>query len=194
MARIHVDLSDTIKTFRKAHSRLTKRKFDRITVQAINHTIRKAKTATSRDIKKTYGAASKDIKKNLHIVRANSLDPSAAIIARGSSLPLRAFSPRQNKRGVSVRIRGKRKIIHKAFIAEMTNGHKGVFARGEYGKGKFNFRKKRLKKNGNDLHINELKTSSVPMMMNNNTILKNVESKMQQDFPVRLAHLLSRAK
>lgn len=194
MARIHVDLSQTIRKFRKVHSNLDKKRFNRITVQAINHTIRKAKTATSRDIKKTYGAASKDIKKNITITRAFSNDPSAAIIGRGKSLPLRAFSPRQNKKGVSIRIKGKRKQIHKAFIATMSNDHKGVFARGHYAEGKFKFRKKRIKKKGNDLHINELKTLSVPFMMNNDVILQHIEQKMQQDFPIRLAHLLSRAK
>ena len=68
MAKIHIDLSDTISTLRKQHQKLSEKRFNRITVNAINHTIRKARTAGVKEIRKTYGANSRIIKKHLNFL------------------------------------------------------------------------------------------------------------------------------
>jgi len=48
---------------------------------------------------------------------------------RDQKIPLGAFSPKQTKKGVSVRIGRKRQMLQHAFIATMKSGHKGVFWR-----------------------------------------------------------------
>ena len=48
-------------------------------------------------------------------------------------IPIIAFNPKQSGSHISVAIRkGKTTMIRHAFIATMTSGHEGVFARGEY--------------------------------------------------------------
>lgn len=192
MSAIHVDVSAPILDLRHLHKSLSKKRFDRIVTNSINHTLRKTKTATSKQIKAVYGARSKDVKKGLKVSRANTLTQSGAVVGFGRPLPLIAFRARQNKKGVSVRIMGRSRLINKAFIATMPSGHKGVFARGQYKGGEFRFRKKRVKRKGNDLVINELNTVSVPRAMSNNIILNNLSNQMNKDFPERLTHLLSR--
>lgn len=194
MAQIFINVEGAINDLKKAHSRLSKKAIDRAVVRALNHTISKAKTATAQQIRKVYGARSSDVKKALKIHRANSRDHAATLIARGRPLPLRAFSPRQTKKGVSIKIKGKRHIIHKAFRATMASGHEGVFARGDYSKGKFLFRYKRVRSRGHDLPITKLSTTSVPRAMMQRVILDHLNTKIQQDLPTRLAHELSRAR
>lgn len=194
MASIHIDVSTAIKDLKKIHSRISGPKFDQAVVRAINHTIAKAKTSASKEIRNVYGAKSKDVKKALLLFRASRIDPSGSLVATGRPLPLMAFRARQNKRGVSVRIKGKSRLVHKAFIATMKSGHKGVFARGQYQDGKFKFRKRRVRKGPSDLPISELKTISVPTALSKDVILEHVQTGMERDFPIRLSHLLSRIK
>ncbi len=160
--------------------------------RAINHTLAIAKTAANREIRNTYKAPAKDIRASLSISRANSVQISQAgmLLAKGSRLPMLSFGARQTKRGVTVNVMGQRKLIRSAFIATMKSGHRGVFARGYYSSSEFNFRTKRLKKNGNDTPINELRAVSVPKALSNNAILNALGNKITSHFPGRLTHEL----
>jgi hypothetical protein len=160
--------------------------------RAINHTLAKAKTAASREIRQEYNVKAKELKAGLSINKASRTFTEGMLIATGRPLPLIAFGARQTKKGVTVDVMGQRKLIRKAFIATMDSGHTGVFGRGKYNGYQFDFRDKRVNKKGNDLAINELTTSSVPKMMQNNTVLKNLTVMFERDFSARLQHEASR--
>lgn len=98
----------------------------------------------------------------------------------------------KKKAGVQIKIKGKTQKIPGAFIANMKSGHEGIFARGSYGKGEFNFRKQRIAKRGNDLPIAELRTYAIPQLVANNTVVSIVQNKMKEHFPKRLGHELTR--
>lgn len=166
--------------------------------RAINHTSAKAKTASSKAIRSRYKVKASDLSKAINITKATSQSRTAYIVHFGNPLPVRAFSPRQTKRGVSVNISGTRKIIAKSFLAVMPSGHEAVFARGYYAQ-QFQFRTQRgpkgQKRGGvwpSDLPIESLKTRSVPGMLMYKTVLEKVAAQIGQDFPARFTHELAR--
>ena len=160
---------------------------------ALNDTARKARTAVSRNVRAEYNIKAKDIKAAIRLGYATVNSLETYIEATGRALPLRAFPHRQTKQGVSVSIMKKRYVIKKAFVATMKSGHKGVFARGQYGRGKFKFRYQRTEPtNRNDLQINELHTTSIPSAMGKQSILDSLAKQINKDFPNRLSHLLGR--
>ena len=68
------------------------------------------------------------------IQKAHYKRPQARIRIRGGRTPLIAFSARQTRQGVRVRIK-QSKLIKGAFIQTMPSGHKGVFWRtGKFGR------------------------------------------------------------
>jgi hypothetical protein len=165
---------------------------DKAIVRAINHVAGTTKTAARREIQSMYKLKAKDINQAFSIVRANSLTKTGSILAKGKRLPLYAFSPKQLKKGVRVNVMGERKLIPGAFLATMASGHEGVFARGQYKKDAFMFRKKRINKTGNDLPVSELRTTSIPMALSQDIILKKLSQQIDRDFPGRLLHEVSR--
>ena len=120
------------------------------TVSAINKAMGKARVAASKEVRQVYNIKAGDIKKALNITRANSKKMYSNHIISGKRLLLSYFSPRQTKKGVTVRIKKSsgRKVVQGAFEATMKTGHKGVFKR----KGK------------SRLPIRELTTLDLPTM------------------------------
>jgi len=189
---IKIDVTEAVKELRRRYADIDG-EIDQQIAAALNDTARKARTAVSKNVRALYNIKAKDIKAALRLGYATSNHLETFVEAKGRALPLRAFPHRQTKKGVSVTIMRKRHVIQKAFVATMTSGHKGVFARGQYGKGKFAFRYKREEPNDkNDLQINELYTSSIPSAMSNKVILGLLSKQISDDFPARLSHLLGR--
>lgn len=193
MANVYVNIGAAIEELKKAHESLTANKFDLAVARAINHTVAKAKSEATREIKKLYGARSKEIRSSFKITKASRKMKIGILRSSAPALPLIAFGARQVKSGVSVKIKGKRSIIKSAFISTMKSGHRGVFARGEYSRKGFKFRKKRIRKKGNDLNITELNTLSVSSALRNDKIQQHLEKHIQTHFPKRLARLLARS-
>lgn len=193
---IHVDVSKAINDLKAQFydpvNPNSNAKFNLAIARAINHTLAKAKTAASRDIRSEYNVKAKELKSALAINKAKRTWLEGMLIATGKPLPLIAFGARQTRRGVTVDVMGKRERLPSAFIGTMASGHRGVFARGKYQGYKFQWREKRIKKQGNDLAINELTTTSVPKMMQNNAVLTALQKGLEQDFPARLEHEVSR--
>lgn len=193
---VHVDVSKAIAELRKQFydpvNPNSNAKFNLAIARAINHTLAKAKTAASRDIRSEYNVKAKELKSALAINKASRKWHEGMLIATGRPLPLIAFGARQTRKGVTVNVMGQRKLVRGAFIATMQSGHRGAFARGKYSGYQFEFRNKRIKKQGNDLAINELTTTSVPKMMQNNAVLTALQKGLEQDFPARLEHEMSR--
>jgi hypothetical protein len=210
MADFYIDINPAIDQIRRefydVSNPRSNAKINLAIARAINHTLAKAKTAASREIRQEYNVKAKELKAGLSINKTSRTFTEGMLIATGRPLPLIAFGARQNFTyvrgahgsrklkggGVSVDVMGQRKIIKGAFIATMDSGHTGVFARGKYSGNGFDFREKRLVKKGNDLAINELTTSSVPKMMQNNAVIKNLTLLLERDFPARLQHEASR--
>ena len=189
--QVEIDIRPVLKTLRSEFADLTNSRFNLAVARAINHTMAKAKTGTSRDIRGQYKVKAKELKSALALFKASRVNLDGMLVATGRPLPIMAFGARQTRKGVTADVMGQRKLIRGAFISTMNSGHTGVFARGNYSGYTFQFRDKRVKRHSNDLPINEITTSSVPKMMQNNAVLDNLKRGLDEDFPSRLRHELS---
>jgi len=98
--------------------------------RALNKTMTTARATASDEIKSAgYGLKVGDIKGALSIRRADARFLQAAVRAKGRPIPLIKYQARQTKKGVTVSVKGGRKLIAGAFIATMSSGHMGVFTR-----------------------------------------------------------------
>ncbi|MGI9161080.1 MAG: hypothetical protein ACR2K1_15140, partial [Saprospiraceae bacterium] len=149
-----------------------------------------------REIRDVYKVRVGEVTKTMQIRRATARQVAqhGMLLAKGSPLPLIGFGARQTKRGVSVNIMGTRKLIKSAFILNLSKGGRGVFGRGTYSGGEFQFRHKRIRKTGSDLPITQLTSVSVPKAMSNNIVLKNLAEVINTKFPGRLTHELMRIR
>lgn len=155
---------------------------------ALNKTATQARTAAARRVKAIYQVSTRAVRNSIRIQRSNYRTLTATLIVDGKPFPVMAFSAKQNKSGVSFRLKGRRVMIPHAFIATMSSGHKGVFARGGYPKsvgvintgetwgGKFKF-------GVNRTPINELKTISVPYAFLNNSVQTELRYQISEIFP-----------
>lgn len=191
---LKIDISEATNAMRREFRDLTGREFRTGVARALNHTAAKAKTQASREIRGVYRIKAKDLNPSIKVSRTNGDELQSRVVATGKNLALHSFGAKQNKRGVSVNIMGQRKTIRSAFIARMKSGHIGVFGRGQYKGGKFEFRNKRIRKSGNDLGITEMTTVSVPIAFQNRKVLDAVTRGIQADFPKRLQHELMRIR
>lgn len=86
-------------------------------------------------------------------------------------------------------VKGRSRRIPSAFLQAMKNGHIGVFGRGKYSKGKFNWRTGRNSDKRNDLPINELGT----MTFHNQYVNKHIEPKLNKVAKENLMNSILRA-
>lgn len=97
----------------------TTRKLDREIKMAINATAKKTKTNISKEVRKELAAPAKAVNGVLSTRKATTGKGYARVtLKKESRLPLKAFSPRQTKKGVSYRISKSqgRKSIPGAFM------------------------------------------------------------------------------
>ena len=205
---VKVSVEEAVQAIRKEFKDLTNDEFKLGVARAINHTLAKVRTASSKEIRQVYNISAKDVRTALSITKASRSNQYGFVIAKGKPIPLKSFKPRQTSQGVSISIKkGNRNLIRSAFLATMKSGHQGVFARGQYGSGTFAFRRKRLKTaggyslkgnkyqpNNNDLNITEMTTVSVPKSFMNSAVLNNLATKIEQEFPSRMMHELTRIR
>lgn len=200
---INISLEQSIKEVRRDFLELSKEEINKSVVYAINHTILKSRTQAGRSIRGIYKVRGKDLSKSWNIEKATPDDVAAMLNAYNRPMPVSAFSPRQRKDGISIRIKNTRKVIKSAFfalgrrggagtsqgVAQLgTSGHRGVFARAEYSGNKLKFRDKRKRRTGPDVPITEVKTLSVPGAARELAVITALSHQMNKDFPVRLAH------
>ena len=184
-----IDIRQAVKKLAHLTDQLSADKVALGTARAINHTLAKGKTAASKEIRSVYNIKASYVGKAISITKSSRTTLEGTINISGSPMPIMAFSPRQTQKGVAVTIkRGNRKLINRAFIRRMKSGHIGVYARGEYESNSFAFRKKRIKKVGADLPIEELKTTSIPSAFTTQTIITAVATKLEADLGKRLEH------
>lgn len=180
---------------------MARQKVPRAAARALNKVGAQAKTQAAREIKDRYQIGTRMISKYISVARRAS--PSSLTVevrAEGSPLPVLAFKARQTRKGVSVEIvRGRRKLISRAFIATLRSGHRGVFARTSatgasgYLGGSFQFRHgkgSRLRKKGNDLPIGELLTIGIPQAFSNRVVIERLDKLVRYKFPEIFRHEL----
>lgn len=189
---IEINVQDAIWKLRREFANLRGSQFNLAIARAINHTIAKAKTAASKDIRTQYKVKARDLSGKLALSKATRVSQTGMIRVSAKPLPVMAFSARQNKKGVSVNITGKRKLIRSAFIATMKSGHKGVYVRGAYKGSELTYRTKRINKKGPDLPIEEVHTASPYSMMIHEKVQESTAEKINSSFPARLLHELGR--
>lgn len=122
----HAEVARSIDAFGEAIVR-------RASSRAVNRLADQAKVAGLREVSRIYGIGPRSFERYVTTKMAADGEFRASIRAKGSGLPLYLFDARQTARGVSVRVKGHRFVIPHAFIARMTSGRVGVFARGGYG-------------------------------------------------------------
>ena len=101
-------------------------------VNAINRTITKIKTQTSKSIRKNYLVSAKNVKGTLNIKRASRSKLCGVLASQGSPLLLTAFRVRNHKRGpvkVQIRKQGGAKSVPGLFLGVSRNGYKGAMQR-----------------------------------------------------------------
>ena len=188
-----IDVTPAIRTIENSVGRLSPRLLTVAVARALNHTAAKAQTAVSREIRKVYNIKARDVRKAMRRSRARATHLEARIDLSGAPLPLLAFGARATKTGVSVAIKlGERKRIERAFVQKMPSGHEGVFARGGYQRGQFQFRTKRIARGGNDLPIAELTSLAIPQALANAQVMDSIARGIERDMPARLQHELQR--
>ena len=166
--------------------------------RALNKVAAQVRTQAARELKARYGIGVRNARDRLYISRARSGNLIAKVIAEGKPFPLIAFRARdQRPRGVVVTIRGKQRRFPSAFIATMRSGHRGVFARGRYTRGRSgfqfgNFYSRAQGRKGRAL-INELFTSSAPQGFRTREITQRLVDLVNQKFPGVLAHEIAHA-
>ena len=159
------------------------------TSRALNKVAAMAKTQAAREIRTAgYNIKLGAIKKQLIIRKASSGELQAYLKAQGKPIPLINYGARQTASGVSVNVKGSRKMIKGAFIATMPTGHKGVYVRVGAGH-------KRVMKNGKvvwtGLPIKQLFGPGIPKAFGNETVQRALAEMIQAKFPEVFAHELS---
>lgn len=151
---------------------------------ALNRTIEGVRTDITKQVTATYDIKAKPVRASMKITKSSMSTLRASVASAGSPIPLINFritpnKPGQQKPGSVLRASVKRsggKPIPGAFVAQMTNGHIGVFQR---------IGKKRLK-------IKELFGPSVPQMMEETKINKQVMDGANDRFSKRIDHEIER--
>lgn len=192
MVEVDIDISYLQRDLRRMYIDLNKDSIDRATYRALNHTILKMRTTATRYTRENLRLRSRDIRKQLIVKRASKTNLKASLGARSAPLRVKDFNHRQFRRGVKVGISpGKRKMINRAFIAKMPNGHRGVFARGRYVRGQgFKFETKSTpNKTGK---ITQLLTTTVPQKLDDRKLQSRLLRQAYNDIPKRMSHLLGR--
>lgn len=151
---------------RRYKHQLSKDKLKDITFRSINTAMTYGRKESEREVKSEYNIGARFQRNMVKIERAKKSWPQAKLKVNANRIPLIAFDPILWTDGVSVEVRkGKREVIRGSFFGRMKSGHEGIFARGRYKNGGFDFRTKRVRKYpSNDLNISELTTLAYSKM------------------------------
>jgi hypothetical protein len=175
-----INLESNIKAMLADFNDLTAKVQGQAVRRALNRTADTGRTRIVKEVRTLYRLRAKDIRDRITIRRASGTELEVRIRASGNRLPLVSFDPRQvgsktsrrgtERGGVSVNIKGSRKLIKGAFIATMSNGHRGVYQRRGLGR----------------LPIDELYTISIPEMIDNRRVSEVVLRALADEMPRRL--------
>jgi hypothetical protein len=131
---VGVNVSNDAAAFRAAITEFKDRDIKRAVAIALNRTADRVRAEAVRRIRQTYRIQQRELNRGFTIRRAWAGNLQSLVYASGRPLNVIGFEARQTKNGVSVNIKGTRKVIRHAFIARLPN-YTGVFMR----KGKSRF-------------------------------------------------------
>ena len=159
-------------------------------VRALNRAAKSVQVQAAREIREAgYNLKASRIKKALTVRQANANVLQAGIRAIGRPISLYEYGARSTSKGVSVNVKGGRKLIKHAFIATMPTGHTGVFMRkpgviqGKRGK---MIQARALG--------HELFGPAIPSMFVSEIVTRAMTSKLNEQFPKELDHELGRLR
>lgn len=111
-----------------AEFRLSAKEAAPATARALNRVVEMARTQTSRGLREDgYNFSAAEIKQAIDLMKATSASLITTMKVKRRTKSLMNFDPKESKAGVSVKVRGGRKLIKGAFIAQRLNGLAGVF-------------------------------------------------------------------
>jgi hypothetical protein len=150
---------------------------DGAVVRALNRTATTIRAEAARDINEEYpGLKIGAIKDKIDIQRANKITQRAIVSVSGRPIPIVEFAARQTAAGVTVKVKGTRKLLRGAFLATMPSGHIGVF----YRRGPPGARVARLP-------IDQVFSISLPVAFSNKRVMDAVVRAAQERFPDALS-------
>jgi hypothetical protein len=190
---INIDAREAIRKLNDQFGHISNDKRKLAIARAINHTMAKIKTMSSREIRNIYALDAKTVNEALRHVKADRLTLTGKVIGKGKPIPLAKFKARQVKDGVTIEVkRGKRKKIPGVFIVQTRSGHKGVMFRGTYSGRTMQRRKNRIRPTGPDLPISEMRGVSIPKSLANDVVVRSLSKSINEMFPQRLTHEIKR--
>lgn len=96
--------------------------------RALNRIGEMARTQTAKGLRaEGYNFTSGEIKREIYLAKATAAALITKLKVRRRTRSLMEFDPRETKDGVTVKVKGGRKLIKGAFIAQRLNGVSGVF-------------------------------------------------------------------
>jgi len=130
MAGFEMNLSGSFEGFAQASDEIHRTVLPVAEARSLNKVGRSAESAVVRHLAKDIGVPQKVARRSITVWRATRTNRVVAISANGRRIPLAELAAREVRSGVSYRgMDGRRRKIKGAFIAEMSNGHVGVFKR-----------------------------------------------------------------
>lgn len=216
---ITVDTRPYVREVNNLTKNITFEEYRKANARAINHTIGKAKTAANKAIRATYKIPQAQAAKSMTVVRATPQSPVGMLKASSGFTPFHAFQPtmttttgaklfvtkqgalaskakRLKRGGTGVMmieiVKGKKRPVRSAFF--LPGASKGlVTARGQYsGNSTFNWRHRRIQKDGPDNPIDALRTISVFKAVTMGASQNILFNELGKDYQNRLVHELSR--
>jgi len=150
---------------------------DGAVVRALNRTATTVRAEAARDIHDEYpGLKIGAVKDRIDIQKANKVTQRVVISVSGRPIPIVEFAARQIAAGVTVKVKGARKLLRGAFIATMPTGHIGVF----YRRGFRGARSARLP-------IDQVFSISLPVAFSNKKVMDAVVRSAKERFPGALS-------
>jgi len=188
---MQVDVRDNIKQVLARMEGFSRDVVEKATVSALNRVADQAVTQAAREIRdKGYNFKAARIKAAIRVIRASTGKLTASVRVKRKPTPLIDFDARETRKGVTVKVQGKRAVIPHAFIATMPSGHRGVFVRKDGGTHLYKRKGGRII--STQLPIRELYGPSIGAAYANDAIQEAMARSIASNFEARLRHEIKR--
>lgn len=176
---------------REFRNLLSENEILRGTAQGLNSALSRTIPKINKQIKDKYNITQKYLSRMAVVSpKASAVRLYGGIKINYSPIPIIAFKPKQTQSNITITIhKGKTVVIHNAFITHMASGHKGVYSRGRYVKGR-GFIHESTKTVSGKVRITELKTASPFTMATSKSVAEEVSAFMGAESVARITGIL----
>lgn len=157
--------------------------------KSLNRAANGIKIDCGKEARTVYNIKATAVKKAATVRKATYGQPEATVSFAGKYIPLIAFAPKPSrpnvyvKAGLTVKVKATRKKVRGGFVTRTKSGHIGVFKRtGELGRNKIEKHEK----------FKELRSTSIPQMLNNHEVKNRIQAKAVKRFNNTLDHEINR--